>query len=240
MSSKVSDRTISISFILNILLFATLIGSIISKLDLEKAYKEENRVLNDTLSSWKDKNGKQFSRIAVLEYENTKNFLDLDISNQEVRELQKLVEKYKKDLKNKGSATIIKTETVYDTIKKLSPELAKQIEHLREGIFDSVHNRYISSVFGFRGNNSYFNLMVHNNVSVVIGEEKQGFMKPRRTVVTVSDDNPYSSTKGVRTFSVEGKKVSRFGVGPQIGYGFTEKGSTYYIGVGVNYNLINF
>lgn len=235
-----SNKKLSLTWyrILVIILLGALTGSLLGSVTLKKTHKEELKALNDTLTVWKGKDGKNHAKISVLEYENTKYFLDLDTANQEVRELQRLVGDYKKELSRKGSATIIKTETKYDTIREIPKELAEQIKHLREGIFDSVHNRFISSKFGFRDNNSYYNLVVHNNVSVVVGESKGGLFKKRKTFVEVKDENPYAETKSLRTFQVQPPGKSKFSIGPQVGYGFSDK-PTPYVGIGLQYNLIN-
>lgn len=209
-----------------------------------KEHKENIKItesLNDSLVVWKDKYNKQHAKISVIELDNANQLLDINTKDKEILELQQLVKEYKKKLKNPGSSVVyVKGETIYDTIKEIPKDIAEQIKHLRDGIFDTISNPYIYSSYGFKGSNSYFNLRVYNKYSVVIGQESQGWFKPKKTIVEVVNHNPYSSTSTVRAFQVLQPKETKFSVGPQVGYGFTAQGGQPYIGIGLQYNLIKF
>ena len=194
--------------------------------------KEDISALQDTIKVWKDKDGKNHAKISVLEYESTKHFLDLDTKKGEIWELQQLVKEYKKKLKNKGSVTIITDETVYEEEKKKIPD--KAFRGL--SIFDTISNNYVWSSFGFKNDSSYFKLKVYNKYSLIIAEESQGWFKPNKTYVEVINDNPYTETKGVRTFLVS-QKPKKWGLGPNVSLGYNGEFKPY-IGFGVQYNLM--
>ena len=161
--------------------------------------------------------------------------------------LQTLVKEYKKQLHNQGSATIIQTITEYDTTY-VTNNLLDTIYFPTSTILDSISNRWISTKFGFDRGNTIFSLRVDNLYSVVIGEESRGLFRKKEPFVEVTNHNPFTETAMLRTYQVTQTKHSKWGVGPNI----SVSASPYYkdgvfgfqftptIGIGFQYNLINF
>lgn len=201
----------------------------------------------DTIRFWKNKNGENVARIFVLSSEKLEDFLKMKTKDDTIIRLQTLVKEYKKQLHNQGSATIIQTITEYDTTY-VTNNLLDTIYFPNATILDSISNRWISTKFGFDRGNTIFSLRVDNLYSVVIGEESRGLFRKKEPFVEVTNHNPFTETAMLRTYQVTQTKHSKWGVGPNI----SVSASPYYkdgvfgfqftptIGIGFQYNLINF
>ena len=199
--------------------------------------------LNDTLKTWKDKDSLSHAKIQIIETEKTKDFLSLQSKDEEIIKLQKTVKQYEKQIKNQGSVTNFTSETKIITKDSL--------------VTDSVCGK---CSFYFSNSNPWFSvdasiyptetpnqlslsldLKVKNEYSVIVGEEKQGLFKKPKPFVEVLNHNPYSETESLRTYQVSNNvRVKRFGIGPNISVGFNDKGFSWFIGIGLQYNLIRF
>ena len=211
--------------------------------DLQNLYASTQ----DTVKYWKNKNGENVAKISVLETDKTRDFIKMATKDSTIKELQELVKKYKKQLNNGGSATIIQTITEYDTTY-VSTHHLDTIYFPTSTILDSISNRWISTKFGFDRGNTIFSPRVDNLYSVVIGEESRGLFRKKEPFVEVTNHNPFTKTAMLRTYQVTQTKHSKWGVGPNI----SVSASPYYkdgvfgfqftptIGIGFQYNLINF
>ena len=199
--------------------------------------------LNDTLKTWKNKDSLSHAKIQIIETERTKDFLSLQSKDEEIIKLQKTVKQYEKQIKNQGSVTNFTSETKIITKDSL--------------VTDSVCGK---CSFYFSNSNPWYSvdasiyptdtpnqlslsldLKVKNEYSVIVGEEKQGLFKKPKPFVEVLNHNPYSETESLRTYQVSNKVgVKRFGIGPNISVGLDDKGFSWYIGFGLQYNLIKF
>lgn len=191
-------------WILSFIILFIFSGFLILKIqDLNRERKESLNLINalgDTIKIWKDKDGLNRSKISVLESYRTQDFLTLQTKDKQILELQKRVKEYKDKLKEGSSVTIIKGETVYDTIYETKDSIREILGEI--SVIDTVDNKWITSVFGFNKDSTIYSLKVRNNYTVVIGEEKQGFLKPRKPFAEVINENPYSVTDTLRTYRV--------------------------------------
>ena len=181
--------------------------------------------LNDSISYYKDVEGVLHSKISVIEDD---YFLKLKLKDKEIVELQSLVKKYK----NVKSATIIKTETkivekivnktILDTIS--NTPIYKSSFNLKDYIWgDIVAKKDTTDI----------KINIKNDFNIVTYKEKG------KLVLDVNDKNPYSITKSQRSY-INLPKQKRFGLGVNAGYGISKSGLSPYIGLGVNYNILNF
>ena len=181
--------------------------------------------LNDSISYYKDVEGVLHSKISVIEDD---YFLKLKLKDKEIVELQSLVKKYK----NVKSATIIKTETkivekivnktILDTIS--NTPIYKSSFNLKDYIWgDIVAKKDTTDI----------KINIKNDFNIVTYKEKG------KLVLDVSDKNPYSITKSQRSY-INLPKQKKFGLGVNVGYGISKSGLSPYIGLGVNYNILNF
>lgn len=201
----------------------------------------------DTVKYWKNKDGENMAKISVLTSTSAKAFTKIVCKDDTIKQLQKLVKKYEKQLSNSGSATIIQTITEYDTTY-VTNNHQDTIYFPNSTLLDSVNNRWISSRFGFINGNTVFSLNVTNDYSVVIGEESRGLFRKSKTFAEVTDHNPYTKTKVLRTFQVSAKKQKNWGIGPNFSVSAIpvltggDKVLQFLptVGIGIQYNLIKF
>lgn len=199
--------------------------------------------LNDTLKTWKDKDSLSHTKIQIIETERTKDFLSLQSKDEEIIKLQKTVKQYEKQIKNQGSVTNFTSETKIITKDSLVTDSVCG----KCSFYFSNSNPWYSvdaSVYPTETPNQLslsLDLKVKNEYSVIVGEEKQGLFKKPKPFVEVLNHNPYSETESLRTYQVSNKvRVKRFGIGPNISVGFNDKGFSWFIGIGLQYNLIRF
>lgn len=199
--------------------------------------------LNDTLKTWKDKDSLSHTKIQIIETERTKDFLSLQSKDEEIIKLQKTVKQYEKQIKNQGSVTNFTSETKIITKDSLVTDSVCG----KCSFYFSNSNPWYSvdaSIYPTETPNQVslsLDLKVKNEYSVIIGEEKQGLFKKPKPFVEVLNHNPYSETKSLRTYQVSNNvRVKRFGIGPNISVGFNDKGFSWFIGIGLQYNLIRF
>ena len=199
--------------------------------------------LNDTLKTWKDKDSLSHAKMQIIETERTKDFLSLQSKDEEIIKLQKTVKQYEKQIKNQGSVTNFASETKIITKDSLVTDSVCG----KCSFYFSNSNPWYSvdaSIYPTETPNQVslsLDLKVKNEYSVIIGEEKQGLFKKPKPFVEVLNHNPYSETKSLRTYQVSNNvRVKRFGIGPNISVGFNDKGFSWFIGIGLQYNLIRF
>ena len=199
--------------------------------------------LNDTLKTWKDKDSLSHAKVQIIETERTKDFLSLQSKDEEIIKLQKTVKQYEKQIKNQGSVTNFASETKIITKDSLVTDSVCG----KCSFYFSNSNPWFSvdaSIYPTKTPNQLnlsLDLKVKNEYSVIVGEEKQGLFKKPKPFVEVLNHNPYSETENLKTYQVSNNvRVKRFGIGPNISAGLDGKGFSWFIGIGLQYNLIRF
>ena len=181
--------------------------------------------LNDSLVSYRDKEGKMISKISSIEVDNMSFFKQLQVKDKTIKELQNLVKK------STLTASIVKTETKIDTVIK-----TKVVKYGEEDImFETDFNLkdWVWGTISMDKDTTAMALFIRNQYDITLSKEKDG------TYINVINHNPFSVTKEIRSV-YKLPKPKKFGVGISAGYGVTAQGLSPYIGVGINYNLINF
>lgn len=181
--------------------------------------------LTDSIKYYKDNYNVLHSRISIIEAD---NFTKIKNKDKDIQELQELVKKYK----NVQAATVIKTETkvvekivnkpIFDTISRETAYYSK---------FDL--DGFVWGEIIAKKDSTDLILNIRNDFNIVSHYDKG------KLVLDVSDKNPYSITKSQRSY-INLPKQKRWGLGINAGYGVSKSGLSPYIGLGVNYNLINF
>ncbi|MCK9544378.1 MAG: hypothetical protein M0R03_20355 [Novosphingobium sp.] len=205
---------------------------------------QENLIisLNDTLVKWKNKDGLNSAKISVLETENTKQFLKLNLKDKENKELQELVSLYEKKLKERGSATIFDTETKYitDTIILTDVNCDNCIISYVDANEWIETSLLITPVRETTNKSRFFlDYKIKNKYNVIIGEEKVSLFK-KKTFVEVINLNPYTETTSLRTYQVSKPKEKRWYAGPSIYTGVGNNGFQFGVGLSLGYRLIRF
>lgn len=210
--------TNNIVIVMLILVIVFLIGFNLKTCNSNKALLGLQNALNDTLVVYKTKDGKNAATISNLTVFNRNQLLQIESQEKEIQRLQKLAKENKK-----GVVYITNTvETfVTDTLYILNDST---LHYSDEWVYLNVNS------------NNTFNLKVNNSFSYVIEEKKKPF-KPTTYTITSINENPYTITTGLRSATIKHKN-KRFGIGVNAGYGYTLGGFSPYIGIGVNYNLV--
>lgn len=245
--------------ILLLVIILLIVGSILLIGKYKRTLNQVNSLyehVSDTLTLTKDELGNQIAKNSVLESNNINLILEIKSQDTNIIWLQKEIEKYKKELEEGSSVTIITDFThiidslsniivigrdtiVKDSLIYLYPiyDFSAEKKGFHSGINDSV--TWIKYNVKAGKNLGILDLSIYNDYSVVIGEEKVGFLKPRKTFVEITNYNPYSTISTLKSYRVSQKKT-HFTVGIQAGYGITTKGLGPYLGVGVGYTLFKF
>ena len=181
--------------------------------------------LTDSIKYYRDNYNVLHSRISIIEAD---NFTKIKSKDKDIQELQELVKKYK----NVQAATVIKTETkvvekivnkpIFDTVSKETAYYSK---------FDL--DGFVWGEIIAKKDSTDLILNIRNDFNIVSYYDKG------KLILDVSDKNPYSITKSQRSY-INLPKQKRWGLGINAGYGVSKSGLSPYIGLGVNYNLINF
>lgn len=202
--------------------------------------------LNDTTTFYKNKYNQQVARNTVLESRSAKTFLAIETKDKEILALQQLVKDYKKQLKSGGSATNFTTGTtinnttgtfvVVDTFSIIKNDTV----HHYPIYATEFENEWIHYNIDASKDSIGLKLQTTDKYSVVIGEERPKMFKKKVAFVDVISESPYTKVKSVKTYKVDDKrKPTRVSLGVQGGYGLTIYGATPYIGLGVQFNLLN-
>lgn len=208
-----------------------------------------NKALGDSLKTWRDKEGNYVANITLLESEKTDLFTKLNTADSTVNKLQDLVKKYKKQLDKKGSATVITTDAdiqiseptiVYrDTSKPCDPIYKSNFEIKGTGKYEKT--KWVWGTVNATKDTTSVNLKFHEEIDVVIGQEKTGFLglgKPR-SFAEVTLHNPYNKVSTLRSYSTKPLPAKKFGIGPTVAYGLgTGFTPQIFVGIGVNWSII--
>lgn len=238
-------KTISVTII--ILLISIFSTVYLINIDYKRTKQKINLIksLQDSLQIYKNKDNNEVAKIGTIN-SSTKDFIDLKIKDKEIQELQKLVKEYKNKLKNQGSVTKFSNNTKVETKTITKIEYDTIIKNNIQEIYPkyksnfNLNNWVVGDIIASKDSTN-INLGVKNKYAVIIGEESQGWFKPKKTFVEVINYNPYSSTEKLRTYQVEKPKNKLFSIGPYIGVGINqERKFIPSVGIGLQYNILKF
>lgn len=209
-------------------------------IDFEKdRLNTENNLLKnslDTLTKTKNKDGSETAKIALLEND-TRTFLALKTMDSSIKSLQQEVSKYKSLLDKNGSVTVFSTTTIYNAGSRTS---------VSGTTLNPIYTAYSKDSLWIKWktiaskDSTHLDLFIKNAYSVVIGQERYGFLRLKtKPIVQVTNKNPYTTTDAIRAYRVS-VKPHKFGLGIHLGYGISTKGVAPYLGIGLHYNLISF
>lgn len=250
-----------VSIIIIVILILLNIRSCKNTQDNKKDYVSTINALQDTMISYRNKDGIQIAKISLIETQSARQFLEIQSKDIEIVKLQGEVKENKKRLGKQGSVTIIGNSTQLNTIDT-TRITSKDTIIKNDTVF--VYPEYSSVIRkGLRKDSSYWilasvkankdstslDVKVENSYIIILGSEKRkGFknlFKPKVAFAEVKNENPYTSTNSIRSYQIKAPKPKRLGIGFNIGYGLTfDKNYTPifrpYIGIGLQYNIIEF
>lgn len=225
---------------------ALLVGIISSYFTFKKEIRRQTSLyesVSDTLKVFKNKNGEYVAKILAIEVEREKDFITIKNLFGINKELQDLVIRKSKEVKDLQVALIHKSETIIehrDTVYFPDPETALVIKDLV--LMTSFNNKWIDAKYGIDKGFYKLDLRVYNDFEVTIGYEKTGLFKPSKSYVEVVDKNPYTIPTDLKAYRkiVPQKRwhINAFGgFGGQ--YGLINKQIDFgpQVGIGVGYNI---
>ena len=202
-----------INWIGGALLFALIIIGI-STCNKYKAQLDEQSSLitafQDSVKYFKDKDGKNSAQIALLE--GSKDNL-LKIIGKSDAQLTKLIRA------GARSGTVFTQTTKFDTIVTVKRDTVNGVIEYS----NLIKNNWIDLQVKVKDDSLETFLETRDSLSVSFQKVKQGFLKPKKSVVVVTNANPYVKTTGLRSFDIPQKKSNLkfwFGVGIGAGAGY--------------------
>lgn len=226
--------------------------SIIPNRKLQNMYKESVNLvesLNDSLKTVTNKDSSQTATISVLQSQNVKDFLTISTKDGQIKRLQDLVRANKNKLTKGSTATIVSTET---KVKNTNPNTIVLVDTIKKDNFVYLYPQYISDinlgkwvtgeVVANRDSTSV-DLVIENEYDIIVGEEGSFWSWKKTPFVEITNHNPYTKTKVLRTYKVASPVKRRTGLGVFIGYGLPltlNPKFSFVMGIGLQYNIIEF
>lgn len=200
----------------------------INKCTYYKNVNDKNIIaLTDSVNYYKGKYGNEVAKKTMIETD-CKN---LQIINDSLYRMIQSMQVKKPDIVIGGSTSIDngKHDTVY--IPTVTEITSKNIYRK----FD-FSNQYRE----LTGNVSYTN----DTLGLYIEKDRMQFkyaLAVKDNVVYMTSDNPYVKFNSITGLTIpKQKKEKKFGIGPSVFGGYSNKGFVYGIGIGLQYNFINF
>ena len=214
--------------VFSVVAFFVFITLSINKCTYYKNVNDKNIIaLTDSINYYKGKYGNEVAKKTMIETD-CKN---LQIINDSLYRMIQSMQVKKPDIVIGGSTLIDngKHDTVY--IPTVTEITSKNIYRK----FD-FSNQYRE----LTGNVSYTN----DTLGLYIEKDRMQFkyaLAVKDNVVYMTSDNPYVKFNSITGLTIpKQKKEKKFGIGPSVFGGYSNKGFVYGIGIGLQYNFINF
>lgn len=214
--------------VFSVVAFFVFITLSINKCTYYKNVNDKNIIaLTDSVKYYKGKYGNEVAKKTMIETD-CKN---LQIINDSLYRMIQSMQVKKPDIVIGGSSSIDngKHDTVWvPTVTEIN---SKNIYRK----FD-FSNQYRE----LTGNVSYINDTLGLHIEKDIMQFKYA-LAVKDNVVYMTSDNPYVKFNSITGLTIpKQKKEKKFGIGPSIFGGYSNKGFVYGIGIGLQYNFINF
>ena len=214
--------------VFSVVAFFVFITWSINKCTYYKNVNDKNIIaLTDSVNYYKGKYGNEVAKKTMIETD-CKN---LQIINDSLYRMIQSMKVKEPDIVIGGSTSIDngKHDTVY--IPTVTEITSKNIYRK----FD-FSNQYRE----LTGNVSYTN----DTLGLYIEKDRMQFkyaLAVKDNVVYMTSDNPYVKFNSITGLTIpKQKKEKKFGIGPSVFGGYSNKGFVYGIGIGLQYNFINF
>jgi hypothetical protein len=195
------------------LLFALITISYSTCNKYKHQYKEQSSLIGamqDSIKLFKNKDGENSAQISLLEGDKENLLSILGKSN---TRLSKLIKQ------GASSGTLVTQITQIDTVVLVKRDTI-------DGSCDfenTISNGWYTLNEKRKDDSLQVQLEIRDSISVSFQKVKQGFLKPKKSVVIVSNANPYVNTTGLRSFQIPEKKSRlrfwlNFGLGAGAGY----------------------
>lgn len=244
---KIADKKINVNYsfslfsllrrglgIIIIIVLATLLFNSNSRVD-ELLHNES--VLSDSLKLERNEKGELVAKISAYKTQRTEDFIKFATKDSLTKELQKEVRSMKRYLKKQGSVTKFSTQTDIEASSKT--EVSGTIDFPVYKSRFNLDNWIIGSTKATK-DSTYVDFKVNNDYSLTIGIEPTGFLGlgKGKPFGQVTNKNPYSTVKTMRTYNVGLPRDKKWGLGVYGGYDPITGKPTILVGGG--YNFIKF
>lgn len=214
--------------VFSVVAFFVFITLSINKCTYYKNVNDKNIIaLTDSVNYYKGKYGNEVAKKTMIETD-CKN---LQIINDSLYRMIQSMQVKKPDMVIGGSSSIDngKHDTVW--VPTVTEITSKNIYRK----FD-FSNQYRE----LTGNVSYTNDTLGLHIEKDIMQFKYA-LAVKNNVVYMTSDNPYVKFNSITGLTIpKQKKEKKFGIGPSVFGGYSNKGFVYGIGIGLQYNLMNF
>lgn len=214
--------------VFSVVAFFVFITLSINKCTYYKNVNDKNIIaLTDSVKYYKGKYGNEVAKKTMIETD-CKN---LQIINDSLYRMIQSMQVKKPDMVIGGSASIYngKHDTVW--VPTVTEITSKNIYRK----FD-FSNQYRE----LTGNVSYTNDTLGLHIEKDIMQFKYA-LAVKDNVVYMTSDNPYVKFNSITGLTIpKQKKEKKFGIGPSVFGGYSNRGFVYGIGIGLQYNLISF
>ena len=214
--------------VFSVVAFFVFITLSINKCTYYKNVNDKNIIaLTDSVKYYKGKYGNEVAKKSMIETD----YKNLQIINDSLYRMIQSMQVKKPDIVIGGSTSIDngKHDTLW--IPTVTEITSKNIYRK----FD-FSNQYRE----LTGNVSYTNDTLGLHIEKDIMQFKYA-LAVKDNVVYMTSDNPYVKFNSITGLTIpKQKKEKKFGIGPSVFGGYSNKGFVYGIGIGLQYNFINF
>lgn len=209
-----------------------------------KKVKTASEVSESTL---KDTIQKLHVQINDTEYTLTKTEQEL-ITERRLRKQDIIDKETLRALNTKHVNEISKLKFRIDTLLE-DVDHTGHIIHIDTVFVDSMQQNAILLPFTFTKQDQWLDLKGRFNEEGKLGIDLKmdmdidvvtGIAKTGERTVNILTDNPYVGVIGVRSYKTDTFVPKRWGIGPSIGYAVCRNGMSPFVGISLNYNLIEF
>ena len=191
-------------------LFALLVISYSTCNDFKHNYEEQSELIvamQDSIKYLKNKDGEQVAQIALLE--GSKEHLLSVIGKSDAR-LAKLLKQ--------GA----KSGTAFNQTARIDTVLVTKIDTIdnRVEYSSSLNSEWVTLEVRGRDDSLQTKIELRDRITVSFKDVRQGFLKPKKSVVEVTNANPYVKVDGLRSFDIPSKKSNaKMWIGVGLGFG---------------------
>lgn len=216
---KISNKILYTIIVVLTIIVCLLLNSYKNKVNENDVIKNMYKIANSEITKIVNSNGELETKIEIITTKNVKLLADLESNDKTIVKLKKEVDYYKNKLYDNSSVSIISSQTnisnseptvIYlpDTnvidLSNFTPIMPTYITNI------SKYDEWITGKIVANQDSIAYNINIKNELSIVLGEEKQGFLKPRIPVAIVKDENPYTDIKDMKVYKVEQDHTSEF------------------------------
>ena len=236
MDSLIYRKLKDILLILTLMCFIGMVVNSCNQSEKINTISFEKQTINEDYLVIQKKLHQEIAKNQIIDNISIQDFIRLNAMDEAINELREEVAKNQKLLLS-AQETILAFQT---TMKEDSEIKEAFLAKLRSTKVPSNNTSIINKWVKINSLDTD-NFQITNDYDVSIGFEKTGFLKYKKPYAVVTNHNPYATPLEIKTYNVNMPKDNRFGLGITAGYGLTNQAKpSYFIGVGVNYNLIRF